>query len=227
MGKFVAIDKEYLMMFKDAFINPDTLDSILENTIELSTDESIEDRAKKYLEQKGIKNYILNREELCEHWTTPTDLIVQGATEQSLIEQMKMKEFPEWILRNGYALMSKGKWGIPFTGNLQEFTTEELFNQFTNKKITTKNYNKMEKYHGNTVEYWKKNAEEDYRKTPISVLKYITVLEEQSAEQMKIKELKCDCTHTQACKICADEKGIDWSIIESANKQSQFTNQKQ
>lgn len=41
----------------------------------------------------------------------------------------------------------------------------------------------MEKYHGNTVEYWKQNAEEDYIKTPISVLKYITVLEEQ-AEQL-------------------------------------------
>jgi hypothetical protein len=42
----------------------------------------------------------------------------------------------------------------------------------------------MEKYHGNTVEYWKQNAEEDYIKTPISVLKYITILEEQ-AEQLR------------------------------------------
>jgi len=42
----------------------------------------------------------------------------------------------------------------------------------------------MGKYHGNTVEYWKQNAEEDYIKTPISVLKYITVLEEQ-AEQLR------------------------------------------
>ena len=42
----------------------------------------------------------------------------------------------------------------------------------------------MEKYHGNTVEYWKQNAEENYLTTPISVLKYITVLEEQ-AEQLR------------------------------------------
>lgn len=42
----------------------------------------------------------------------------------------------------------------------------------------------MEKYHGNTVEYWKQNAEENYPTTPISVLKYITVLEEQ-AEQLR------------------------------------------
>ncbi len=33
------------------------------------------------------------------------------------------------------------------------------------------------KYHRQTIEYWKQNAEEDYLKTPISVLKYITVLE--------------------------------------------------
>lgn len=33
-------------------------------------------------------------------------------------------------------------------------------------------------HRGNTVEYWKNNAEENYSITPISVLKYITVLEE-------------------------------------------------
>jgi len=27
-------------------------------------------------------------------------------------------------------------------------------------------------------------------------------------------EKKCDCTHTQACAICAESKGIDWTIIE-------------
>lgn len=32
--------------------------------------------------------------------------------------------------------------------------------------------------HGKPLEYWKKNAEEDYIKVPISVLKYITILEE-------------------------------------------------
>lgn len=56
----------------------------------------------------------------------------------------------------------------------------------------------MEKYHGNTVEYWKQNAEENYLTTPISVLKYITVLEEQ-AEQLRkhavsgrSEQLNCD-----------------------------------
>ena len=45
----------------------------------------------------------------------------------------------------------------------------------------------MNTYHGKTIEHWKNNAEEDYFTTPISVLKYITVLEEQ-AKQME-KEL--------------------------------------
>jgi hypothetical protein len=53
----------------------------------------------------------------------------------------------------------------------------------------------MEKYHGNTVEYWKQNAEEDYIKTPISVLKYITVLEEQVEQLRKHAVISsvCDC----------------------------------
>lgn len=56
----------------------------------------------------------------------------------------------------------------------------------------------MEKYHGNTVEYWKQNAEENYLTTPISVLKYITVLEEQNQalRQPPVvgrSEQLCDC----------------------------------
>jgi len=35
----------------------------------------------------------------------------------------------------------------------------------------------MRKYDGHTLNYWKNNAEEDYIKAPISVLKYITCLE--------------------------------------------------
>jgi hypothetical protein len=46
----------------------------------------------------------------------------------------------------------------------------------------------MKKYHGNTVEYWKQNAEENYLTTPISVLKYITVLEEQ-VEQINVGDV--------------------------------------
>ena len=35
------------------------------------------------------------------------------------------------------------------------------------------------KSRGRTIRYWKNNAEEDYLGTPISVLKYIAILEEE------------------------------------------------
>lgn len=40
----------------------------------------------------------------------------------------------------------------------------------------------MEKCQEITVQYWKQNAEEDYIKTPISVLRYITVLEKHARQ---------------------------------------------
>jgi len=57
----------------------------------------------------------------------------------------------------------------------------------------------MEKYHGNTVEYWKQNAEENYLTTPISVLKYITVLEDR-AEQLRenaVISSVCGCERSE------------------------------
>ena len=68
----------------------------------------------------------------------------------------------------------------------------------------------MEKYHGNTVEYWKQNAEENYLTTPISVLKYITVLEEQAEQLRKHAVISsvcgkpCDELRT-ACDKCKAE----------------------
>ena len=43
--------------------------------------------------------------------------------------------------------------------------------------------------YGNTLEYWKANAEEDYLKVPISVLKYIMILEKQTNQRV-IEELE-------------------------------------
>lgn len=59
----------------------------------------------------------------------------------------------------------------------------------------------MEKYHGNTVEYWKQNAEEDYLTTSISVLKYITVLEEQAEQLRKHAVIKSVC---EKCRFKAE-----------------------
>jgi hypothetical protein len=72
----------------------------------------------------------------------------------------------------------------------------------------------MEKYQGNTVEYWKQNAEEDYLTTPISVLKYITVLEEQAEQLCKhgavvrreqLKALLEKLLNENMCSVAGDE----------------------
>jgi len=35
---------------------------------------------------------------------------------------------------------------------------------------------------------------------------------------------KCDCTHTQACKICAKSKDIDWNLIEPPERDPKMKN---
>jgi hypothetical protein len=71
----------------------------------------------------------------------------------------------------------------------------------------------MEKYHGKTVEYWKQNAEENYLTTPISVLKYITVLEEQTEQLRKHAvvgrsgQLKCDCCNYEYPELILKANG--------------------
>jgi len=53
-------------------------------------------------------------------------------------------------------------------------------------------------YHGQTLEYWKNNAEEDYQKVPISVLKYISVLEEVNKKSiLLVKQVVIDCERDQ------------------------------
>lgn len=49
---------------------------------------------------------------------------------------------------------------------------------------------------GKTLGRWKLSAEEDYNKTPISVLKYITVLED---------ELACNTDIVDPVSVCTDE----------------------
>jgi hypothetical protein len=59
----------------------------------------------------------------------------------------------------------------------------------------------MEELQGHTLEYWKNNAEEDYLKVPISVLKYITCLEEQ-IEQLTIPVVVKSLAQDNFCIIC-------------------------
>ena len=63
----------------------------------------------------------------------------------------------------------------------------------------------MEKLHGHTLEYWKNNAEEDYLKVPISVLKYITCLEE------RIEQLTIPVVVGQSEQLKAVERLIDFA----------------
>lgn len=54
----------------------------------------------------------------------------------------------------------------------------------------------METIRGNTIEQCRAKAEQDYSNTPVSVLKYITVLEELAWKQGCVgvsHELDCDC----------------------------------
>lgn len=44
------------------------------------------------------------------------------------------------------------------------------------------------KYRGKSIEYWRNNASEDYVSTPISVLKYIAVLEDLTTEVTRLRE---------------------------------------
>jgi len=141
MSKKIVIDKEVFEQKIEGWIerrtyvrSSDVLDILNDHLTEIDTDQSIEERAVKYLSQKGIKDYSLNQHDLSEFWVYPSDLYIKGATEQYLIDQMKAKEFAEWCSINGlyYSTASKG-WHTQF--HIHDFfTTEELFNKFTNEQ---------------------------------------------------------------------------------------------
>ena len=59
------------------------------------------------------------------------------------------------------------------------------------------------------LDYWKKNAEEDYMKVPISVLRYITELEKAILPQADVvgrsEQLPCDyCEEHRPLKYCQE-----------------------
>lgn len=125
MGKFIVIQKEKVERSEHSELIKTAISLLIKHGVatELSTDDSIEERAKRY-------GYSINGDDGIKEFLAYKD----AATEQSLIEQIKAKEFAEWCSINSYyySTASKG-WHTPF--HIHEFfTTEELFNQFTNQK---------------------------------------------------------------------------------------------
>lgn len=70
---------------------------------------------------------------------------------------------------------------------------------------------KIVEYHGKPLEYWKENANEDYITTPISVLKYITILEEsilKSSQDNKAISDMCDKLAEAARSVVKEATGV-------------------
>ena len=65
--------------------------------------------------------------------------------------------------------------------------------------ITPKSYGPCESCHKTTVCY---------------DIPHSSINSKKINEDKNVLNEVCDCKHTQACKICAKSKGIDWSIIE-------------
>lgn len=58
------------------------------------------------------------------------------------------------------------------------------------------------------LNYWKKNAEEDYLKVPISVLRYITELEKAVLPQENVIKSVCDDDESKYCYHCGKESCV-------------------
>ena len=78
--------------------------------------------------------------------------------------------------------------------------------------------------HGKELGYWKNNAEEDYMKVPISVLKYITVMEELLSQEQDMRDTIIQYEQWKEdgdIKNLTAEQTADWFIEEHAPKPKQ------
>lgn len=124
MGKFVVIDKEKVERSEHSELIKTAISLLIKHCVatELSTDESIEERAEKKYPDAIVTINLAKKMRY-----------IEGATEQSLIEQMKAKEFAVYISERGWFYHGVGKWRRHNKSGFDYKTTEELFNQFTNK----------------------------------------------------------------------------------------------
>lgn len=134
MSKKIVIDKEVFeqkikgWIERRTYVTSKDFLSLIEGLItEIDTEQSIEERAEN-------KAKIIESEH---YYHIVKEAIIQAATEQDLISKARECEFAKWCFLNNFYYL-RGVWKhIDF--NLREseyyqkiYTTEELFNQFTN-----------------------------------------------------------------------------------------------
>lgn len=126
MSKKIVIDKEKVERSEHSELIKTAISLLIKHGVatELSTDQSIEERAKNYAEHLGGGKYSEN----------DIYLYTQGATEQDLISKAREGEFSKWCSVNGWYFYSKDNiWRKHGSGGFEYKTTEELFNQFANR----------------------------------------------------------------------------------------------
>lgn len=138
---------------------------------------SIEQCVRKLLIVKGGNNDV---EQLKIILTTDQDLINDGV-------QAIDDEFLEWFVKNPTceSVEVKKEYITPLGDIVETCYDNERLNY---KIIIPKEEPKQETI--KDISYWKQNAEEDYLKVPISVLRYISVLEEQAKTMYSEEEVR-------------------------------------
>lgn len=134
MGKFIVIQKEKVERSEHSELIKTAISLLIKHGVatELSTDQSIEERA---IKRFPMPVNIHKDSGFAEPWRKLQFGYIKGATEQSLIEQMKAKEFSGWCSINGWVFYTKDNiWRKHVNGGFEYKTTEELFNQFANQK---------------------------------------------------------------------------------------------
>lgn len=125
IGKFVVIDKEKVERSEHSELIKTAISLLIKHCVatELSTDDSIEERAKRY-------GYSINGDDGIKEFLAYKD----AATEQDIISKAREGEFSKWCSVNGWYFYSKDNiWRKHGSGGFEYKTTEELFNQFANR----------------------------------------------------------------------------------------------
>jgi hypothetical protein len=122
--------------------------------------------------------------------TTDTNLIADGV-------QVIDDEFLEWFVKN------------PTCEFVDVFNDTYTVGEMSKLPLGTRNHKYKliipQEEPKQDLAYWKENAEEDYMKVPISVLRYITELEERMYSEEKAKEMEKQKNKLQAERMYSEE----------------------